>query len=417
MVNLDTMVAPSFYSLAWDIVEHHHSNYWLKGGRGSTKSSFVSLMIVLGIMADQSHEANAVVMRRYATNLRESVYDQYLWAIDKLGVSDFWVDSVSPMQLTYVPTGQQIRFKGADDPHKVKSQKFRHGYTKYKHYEEVADFKGWTEIRSINQSLNRGGDGIVTFYSYNPPASVSSWVNQAQTQQGLRADTLVHSSDYRSVPKEWLGKEFLADADQLKKDNPKAYAHEYLGEVTGTGAEVFNNLTIREITDEEISHFDKIYHGMDFGFAHDPLAYGDAYWDSARRRIFLFNEIYQVGMTSREAVAQIKQLNPMNEVITADSAEPRTIREFRDLGLNVVGARKGPGSREHGFKWLQDLREIVIDPVRCPNTARKFSGYELARDANGNFKSGYPDGDDHTIDKTRYELESLMKKGGFVPWK
>ena len=70
MVNLDAMVAPSFYSLAWDIVEHHHSNYWLKGGRGSTKSSFVSLMIVLGIMADQSHEANAVVMRRYATNLR-----------------------------------------------------------------------------------------------------------------------------------------------------------------------------------------------------------------------------------------------------------------------------------------------------------------------------------------------------------
>ncbi|MDT7015334.1 PBSX family phage terminase large subunit [Levilactobacillus namurensis] len=417
MVNLDAMVAPSFYSLAWDIVEHHHSNYWLKGGRGSTKSSFVSLMIVLGIMADQSHEANAVVMRRYATNLRESVYDQYLWAIDKLGVSEFWVDSVSPMQLTYVPTGQQIRFKGADDPHKVKSQKFRHGYTKYKHYEEVADFKGWTEIRNINQSLNRGGDGIVTFYSYNPPASVSSWVNQAQTQQGLRADTLVHSSDYRSVPKEWLGKEFLADAEQLKKDNPKAYAHEYLGEVTGTGAEVFNNLTIREITDEEISHFDKIYHGMDFGFAHDPLAYGDAYWDSARRRIFLFNEIYSVGMTNREAVAQIKKLNPMNEVITADSAEPRTIREFRDLGLNVVGARKGPGSREHGFKWLQDLREIVIDPVRCPNTAREFSGYELARDANGNFKSGYPDGDDHTIDKTRYELESLMKKGGFVPWK
>lgn len=417
MVNLDTMVAPSFYSLAWDIVEHHHSNYWLKGGRGSTKSSFVSLMIVLGIMADQSHEANAVVMRRYATNLRESVYDQYLWAIDKLGVSDFWVDSVSPMQLTYVPTGQQIRFKGADDPHKVKSQKFRHGYTKYKHYEEVADFKGWTEIRSINQSLNRGGDGIVTFYSYNPPASVSSWVNQAQTQQGLRADTLVHSSDYRSVPKEWLGKEFLADAEQLQKDNPKAYAHEYLGEVTGTGAEVFNNLTIRGITDEEISHFDKIYHGMDFGFAHDPLAYGDAYWDSARRRIFLFNEIYSVGMTNREAVAQIKKLNPMNEVITADSAEPRTIREFRDLGLNVVGARKGPGSREHGFKWLQDLREIVIDPVRCPNTAREFTSYELARDPNGKFKAGYPDGNDHSIDKTRYELESLMKKGGFRPWK
>lgn len=415
MVRLAGTMAPSFYRLHQDIKHRNHSNYWLSGGRGSTKSSFISLEIILGVMKDG--EANAVVMRRYASNLRESVYDQYLWAIDTLGVSHLWQDSVSPMQLTYIPTGQQIRFKGADKPEKIKSQKFRHGYTKFKHFEEVADFKGWKEIRSINQSLNRGGSDIVTFYSYNPPASVNSWVNQAREEQGRRDDTLVHTSDYLSVPKAWLGKEFLADAEQLKKDNPKAYAHEYLGEVTGTGAEVFNNLTIREITDEEISRFDKIYHGMDFGFAHDPLAYGDAYWDAARRRVFLFNEIYQVGMTNREAVAQIKILNPMNELITADSAEPRTIAEFRDYGLNVVGARKGPGSREHGFKWLQDLREIVIDPVRCPNTAREFTSYELARDPNGNFKAGYPDGNDHSIDKTRYELESLMKKGGFRPWK
>ncbi|MGQ4559266.1 PBSX family phage terminase large subunit [Levilactobacillus hammesii] len=414
-VSLAHSMAPSFYQLHQDIKYHQHSNYWLSGGRGSTKSSFISLEIVLGIMKDT--DANAVVMRRYASNLRESVYDQYLWAIDTLDVSHLWADSVSPMQLTYIPTGQQIRFKGADKPEKIKSQKFRHGYTKYKHFEEVADFKGWKEIRNINQSLNRGGSNIVTFYSYNPPASVNSWVNQAREEEGRREDTLVHESDYLSVPRSWLGKEFLADAEQLKKDNPKAYAHEYLGEVTGTGAEVFNNLTIREITDEEISRFDKIYHGMDFGFAHDPLSYGDAYWDAARRRVFLFNEIYQVGMTNREAVKAIKKLNPMNEIITADSAEPRTIAEFRDYGLNVVGARKGPGSREHGFKWLQDLREIVIDPVRCPNTAREFTSYELARDPNGNFKAGYPDGNDHSIDKTRYELESLMKKGGFRPWK
>ncbi len=415
MVKLASVTAPAFYQLHHDIKNHIHSNYWLKGGRGSTKSSFVSLEIVLGIMTDP--DANAVVMRRYATTLRESVYDQYLWAIDQLGVNHLWQDSVSPMQLTYLPTGQQIRFKGADNPLKIKSQKFRHGYTKFKHYEEVAEFKGMEEIRSINQSLNRGGSDIITFYSYNPPASVNSWVNQESDKQGLRDDTLVHSSDYLTVPKEWLGKEFLADAEQLRKDNPKAYAHEYLGEVTGTGAEVFNNVTVRRITDEEISHFDKIYRGIDFGFAHDPLSYGDIYWDSARRRIFLFTEIYQVGMKNRTAVEAIKKLNPANEVVIADSAEPRTISEFRDLGLNLVGAKKGPGSREHGFKWLQDLREIVVDPERCPNATREFTGYELERDANGNFKSGYPDGDDHSIDRTRYALESLMKKGGFRPWK
>jgi Phage terminase large subunit len=169
------------------------------------------------------------------------------------------------MTLTYKPTGQQIRFKGADKPRKIKSQKFRHGYIKFKHYEETDEFNNWAEIRSINQSLNRGGSNIITFYSYNPPASINSWVNQTTASEGLRDDTLVHSSDYLSVPIEWLGKEFLADAEQLKKDNPKAFKHEYMGEITGTGAEVFNNITLREITDEEISHFDKIYHGLDFG--------------------------------------------------------------------------------------------------------------------------------------------------------
>lgn len=415
MVKLSAITAPAFYGLHWDIKNRIHSNYWLRGGRGSTKSSFISLEIVLGIMADP--DANAVVMRRYATTLRESVYDQYLWAIDQLGVNHLWQDSVSPMQLTYLPTGQQIRFKGADNPLKIKSQKFRHGYTKFKHYEEVAEFKGMEEIRSINQSLNRGGSDIITFYSYNPPASVNSWVNQESDKQGARRDTLVHTSNYLTVPKEWLGKEFLADAVQLLHDNPKAYEHEYMGVVTGTGAEVFNNVTVRKITDEEISHFDKIYRGVDFGFAHDPLSYGDIYWDSARRRIFLFTEIYQVGMKNRIAVDAIKKLNPVNDPIIADSAEPRTIAEFKDLGLNIVGAKKGPGSREHGFKWLQDLREIVIDPDRCPNAAREFTGYELDRDANGNFKAGYPDGDDHSIDRTRYALERLIVKGGFKKWK
>ncbi|MDF7668540.1 phage terminase large subunit [Lactobacillus sp. ESL0703] len=200
MVRLSSLIAPSFFSVYQDVKHHRYANYWLKGGRGSTKSSFVSLVIVLGMMQDP--EANAVVIRKVAATLRDSVFDQYLWAIDKLGVADYWASSTSPMQLTYLPTGQQIRFKGADKPQKIKSQKFRHGYTKFKHFEEISDFKGMEEIRNINQSLNRGGSGIVTFSSYNPPASQRNWVNEATEQQSLRSDTLVHSSDYRSVPKE-----------------------------------------------------------------------------------------------------------------------------------------------------------------------------------------------------------------------
>ena len=414
-VKLKSKIAPSFRQLHVDIKHHRHSNYWLKGGRGSTKSSFVSIEVVLGIMRDS--EANAVVLRKVANTLRDSVYDQYLWAIDALGVQDYWKESVSPMTLIYKPTGQQIRFKGADKPRKIKSQKFRHGFTKFKHYEETDEFNNWSEIRSMNQSLNRGGSNIITFYSYNPPASLNSWVNQTTAKEGTRDDTFVHSSDYLSVPKEWLGKEFLADAEQLKKDNPKAFNHEYLGEITGTGAEVFNNITLREITKDEYQLFDNIKRGLDFGFAHDPLAYVETFFDVARHRLYIFNEIYRVGLKNRNAVELIKELDPDNKQVIGDSASPGTIAEYRDMGLNVYGAIKGPGSRDQGYKWLQDLREIIIDPKKCPNTAREFSTYELERDSNGNFKAGYPDGNDHAMDATRYSLESTIRKGGFKPWK
>lgn len=415
MPKLSEMIAPSFYGLHRDIISNNHANYWLKGGRGSTKSSFVSIEIILGIMRDP--KANAVVLRKVASTLRGSVYDQYLWAIDKLQVSHLWQGSVSPLTLTYLPTGQQIRFTGADKPEKIKSVKFRNGYTKFKHYEEVAEFKGFEEIRSINQSLNRGGNNIQTFYSYNPPASVNNWVNQESATQGTRKDTIINSSTYLTVPPEWLGKEFIADAEQLKKDNPTAYEHEYLGQVTGTGAEVFNNVELREITQDEIDNFEITYRGLDFGFASDPLAYVMLAYDSKHRNLFIYGEIYKVAMSNRDAVAAIKKLNPMNDYITCDSAEPRTINEFRDYGLNLVPAKKGPDSRSQGFKWLQDLNKITIDPGRCPNAAREYTSYELEKDSNGNFKAEYPDGKDHTIDGTRYGMERETRKGGFIPWR
>lgn len=413
-VSLKDNISPAFFKLFWDIHNKKHANYWLKGGRGSTKSSFISLMIVLGIMQDK--DANAIVLRKVANTLRDSVFEQYLWAIDLLHVDEYWQSSVSPMQLTFKPTGQQIRFKGADDPRKIKSQTFRQGYTKFKHFEEVTEFKGMEEIRSINQSLGRGGSGIITFYSYNPPARQSNWVNQAVDSEQMRDDTLVNLSDYRSVPKSWLGVEFLADARQLEKDNEKAYRHEYLGEVTGTGAEVFNNITTRPITDDEIARFDKVYYGLDFGFAKDPTAFVKIYWDSARRRIFIFDEFERVGLKVRDAVAMIKERNPRNEPLTADSASPDMIAEYQDQGLNIYGAIKGGGSRDHGYKWLEDLREIIIDPTRCPDAWREFTSYEFEIDLNGNYKSGYPDGNDHTMDATRYALERLIRKGGFIKW-
>lgn len=406
-ISLKELLAPAFYPVHGAIKNHRYTYYWLKGGRGSTKSSFLSIEIIRGMMADP--DANAVVLRKVGNTLRESVYDQMLWAIDRLGVDHLWHPSKNPLAITYKPTGQKIIFKGADMPKKVKSSKFRRGYAKYVWYEEADEFVCKDDIDTINQTLVRGGDDISVFYSYNPPQSANNWINLEVDRQAMRADTLVHTSDYRTVPPAWLGRQFLDEVAYYKEHKPERYEHVYLGKVTGTGAEVFTNVLARRITDEEIAAFDKIYRGLDFGFAADPLHYGHIYYDSARRRIFIYAEIHRVGLKNAAAVELIRELNPENGWITADSAEPRTISEFEDLGLRIDRAKKGPGSVEHGIKWLQDLDDIIIDPERCPNTLREYKGYELERDSHGNLKGKYPDKDNHSIDMTRYALEDEMK--------
>lgn len=408
-VKLSEIIAPSFASVHADVKVHGHTHYILKGGRGSAKSSFISAELILCIMRDAAagKHTNAIVFRRYGVTVRESVYEQLIWAIGALGVSALWQAGVSPMQLTYLPTGQKILFRGVDDATKVKSVKVGKGYLKYGWYEELNEFEGPEKIRSINQSVLRGGKNFVVFYSFNPPKAARSWVNRYVLEE--RDDTLVHHSTYLSVPPEWLGEQFLAEAEHLKETNPQAYAHEYLGEVTGTGGEVFSNITLRKITDDEIRVFDNYRRGIDWGYAADPFAYNAGHYDKTRRRLYLFYEIHKVRLSNRAAAEQVAKEAGHNR-ITCDSAEPKSIDEFKSYGLRVVGARKGPDSVEYGIKWLQDLEEIIIDPQRCPETAREFSSYELERDREGNFKAGYPDRDNHHIDAVRYACEDDMKR-------
>jgi PBSX family phage terminase large subunit len=402
------MISPSFYGLHTDFSNERHTHYWLEGGRGSTKSSWAAIEIILGLMKHK--EANAIILRKVGDTIRDSAYEQYIWATEMLGVGHLWHSSVAPMRLIFKPTGQKIMFRGADKPEKIKSTKFSRGYAKYIHYEEASEFGNMEDIRNINQSLVRGGANTQVMYSYNPPASQNNWINKEIDQQRLRDDTYVHHSDYLSVPKEWLGENFIRDAEHLKRMNPTKYAHEYLGERTGTGAEVFTNITQRVMPDSEVNTFDKIYRGIDFGFAADPFHYTQCYYDSARKRLFIYAEIHKVGMTNSQIVEAVKKLNPDNDFIIADSAEPRTINELNGAGLRIAKAKKGPGSVEHGVKLLQDMNEIIIDPVRCPNTTREFTGYELERDHHGNLKGNYPDKDNHSIDAVRYAMEQTRSK-------
>lgn len=409
MTRLSSLIAPAFYGVHHDIKQGKHTHYMLGGGRGSTKSSFASAEIIMGMMSDA--KANAVVMRKIGLNLKDSVYEQLLWAMEALGVVHLWTAKLSPLELIYNPTGQKILFRGADNPKKIKSTKFRHGYCKYIWYEELDEFTGMEEVRTINQSLMRGGDSFCAIYTYNPPKSAQNWVNDEVLMQNN--DRLVHHSTYETVPKAWLGEQFFIEAEQLKATNERAYRHEYLGEVTGTGGAVFENISLREITQKEIDAFDRIYNGVDWGYFPDPWAFNRMHYDSARRTLYIYDELTCIKMGNRQTADElIKKGITLDDRITADSAEPKSIADYKSYGLWCRGAIKGPGSVEYSMKWLQSLAAIVIDPARCPVTAREFMHYEYERDKDGAPVNGYPDKDNHHIDAVRYGMESVWKRRG-----
>jgi PBSX family phage terminase large subunit len=408
---LSDVIADHFKAVHVAIKKNKYSSYLLKGGRGSTKSSFIALEIVLDMMrdAEKGIMSNTIALRRYDKYCKDSVYEQICWAIDILGVSEHWEIKLSPLTIMYKATGQKVLFRGADKPKKIKSTKFRIGFCKYIWYEELDEFEGLEPVRIINQSLIRGGNDVIVFYSYNPPKSNGNWVNIESKR--TRQDRLVHHSTYLDVPKEWLGNQFYIEAEHLKTVNETAYKHEYLGEEVGTGGEIFKNVKLRTITDEEIKEFDNIKRGVDFGYAVDPLAYNVMQFDAKRKRLYIYFELYEVGLSNEKAISQILSENKNNGLVMADSAEPKTIAEYLKNGIKCVPAKKGHDSIEYGIKFLQDLEEIIIDDERCPNTAREFLGYELERDANDNLKSKYPDKNNHTIDSIRYALNLEIRHG------
>lgn len=408
-IRISELVGSAFYELVNDVFNHKHTHYDLSGGRGSLKSSCVS--IVIPCLLVQHPGTHACVFRKVGNTIRDSVFAQYVWAIDKLGMSELWTARTSPPELIYKPTGQRILFRGADDPMKLKSIKVPFGYIAVTHFEEKDQFSGREEIRNILQSTMRGGSVFWNFESYNPPITRQNWANLDSLQP--RADRLCHKSTYLQAPPEWLGEQFLEEAEFVKATNEREYRHEYLGEAVGSGGEVFGNLDIREITDEEISHFDKIYNGLDWGWFPDPWAFNRIYYDSARRTVYIYDEAH-ANMLYNDKTADLLKSKGVTEkdLITADSAEPKSIADYNKYGLRCVGAQKGPGSVEAGIVWLQSRAKIVIDPKRAQHTAKEFQLYEYARTKDGEIISGYPDKNNHHIDAVRYALERVWRKPG-----
>lgn len=188
----------------------------------------------------------------------------------------------------------------------------------------------------------------------------------------------------------------------------------YLGEVTGTGGQVFDNLTIRNIPDDEIKTFGATYAGLDFGWFPDPAHFTRCAYSPASRRLWIYDEYRTVKMSNRDIydyLTERKGLTRAEEVI-ADSAEMKSVADMRSYGMRCIGANKGPGSVRTGIRWLQTLSEIVIDPVRCPETAKEFTEYEYEKDRDGNPVEAYPDEKNHSIDAVRYAMNRIWQRRG-----
>lgn len=409
-------IGKAFVDLYRDIEERKHYEYWLEGGRGSIKSSFWSELVAE--ILENNENMCALLIRKVGNTLKDSVFSQMQWGIDKLAetypeVGKHWKATKSPLEIKNENTGQIIYFRGADDPVKIKSIKPPKGkYIGIVVYEEFDQMNGMNEVGTIDRSVIRGGEDFIMLRVYNTPTSSQHFVNKEKRIP--KADRLVHRSTYLDVPREWLGSKFFDEAEYMKSVNERQWRNVYLGEETGTGGNVFENVELREITDSEIETFDYIYMGIDWGWFPDPMAWTKMCYNPSQRTLYIFDE-FVVNRMSNEDVWNYLVENKgvtTDDMIIADSAENKSIGDFKSYGALIKGAEKGAGSVDYSMKWLASLTKIVIDPKRCPTSADEFSTYEYEQDKDGNYISGYVDADNHCIDSVRYALNKIWKKKG-----
>lgn len=427
-INLEDCIIEPFEDVLEDILEHRHSRYILPGGRGSTKSSFVGGIAIPLIMIAHP-DVHAVCFRKVGNTVQNSIFPQVIWGIYQLGLEKYFkIPKSYSTPIEFTPTGQKIFFMGLDDPQKVKSIKVPFGYIGINWFEELDQYSGEKELRNVTQSTKRGGQLFWDFRSFNPPISKNNWANEYVEGFEIKPsrNTLVVRSTYLQVPKEWLGPEFIEEAEELKERDYKAYEHEYLGIPVGTGGDVFPNVCDLDMTqkitigDKQVpmyQTFDKLYYGIDWGFAIDPTRFVKLHFDQRTRDIYIFDEYNTVKSRIADiynAIYEERKLLTNNDPLIADSGGGGlfAIADFKAYGAFIRAAEKGPDSVNYGIKWLQGLHHIYIDKRRCPETYKEFTQYEYEQDRDGNFISAYPDENNHSIDAVRYALQKYANRKG-----
>ena len=399
------------------IVGKHYGEFWrfkgrykaVKGSRASKKSSTQSLKVITEII--ENPNINWLVVRKVDRTLRDSCYAQLKWAIHRLKVDNFFKCSTSPLEITYKPTGQKILFRGLDDPLKVTSITVEVGSLCRLWIEEAYEITSEDAFDRLDESI-RGqlpkGMYHQVVLTFNP-WSDRHWLKKRFFDEPSK-NVLAMTTNY-------MCNEFLSEADLVlfeeMKKNPRRYRTAGLGEWGIVEGLVYENWEERVFDVHEISIRPSVRSafGMDFGYVNDPSTLFCGLVDTVAREIYVFDEMYEKGMSNEDILSKVSEMGYSKERIKADSAEPKSIAYLRKAGLTRIrAAKKGPDSIRAGISIIQDYK-IIIHP-RCVNFITEISNYTWDKDKFDNAINKPIDDFNHLMDAMRYAMEEFDGRKG-----
>lgn len=427
------LIKKQYYHLP-DIIGRGYKTFWnfkgryrvVKGSRASKKSKTTALYYIYMLM--KHPEANLLVVRKTGRTIKDSCYTELKWAAKRLGVADKWNFTLSPLEATYMPTGQKIYFRGLDDPLKVTSITVDTGVLCWMWIEEAYEIMSEEAFDTLDESI-RGTvpEGLfkqitLTFNPWNERHWIKHRffdviVGYDDENNPIYKDRLEYTGspisedgEILALTTNYLINEFLDDADKrvferMKINNPRRYLVAGLGKWGIVDGLIYDRWKELNFTLDDVKGF-RTCCGLDFGYTNDPTAFFIGFLDIAGKRLYVWDEIYKTGLSNQKIYSSISEAGYLKEKITADSAEPKSIDELKGYGLKVKGALKGKDSIKNGVQWIQEL-EIIVHP-RCVNFITEISNYMWDKDKFGKKLNVPVDDFNHLMDAMRYALEKYI---------
>lgn len=390
------------------IVGKGYKSYWnfrgryaaCKGSRASKKSKTTALRIIYNMM--KYDKSNTLVVRKTYRTLKDSCFTDLKWATRRLEVEHLWEFKYSPLEATYLPTGQKILFRGLDDPLKITSITVDYGFLCWVWLEEAYEITSEKDFDTLDESI-RGElppylwkQWMITFNPWNE----HHWLKKRFFDVKNDPDILAITTNYKC--NEWLDEADLRLFDNMKEKNPRRYQVAGLGNWGIVDGLVYENWEEKEFTLDQVINCDSV-NGIDFGYTNDPAAVFIGFIDTEHKKLYVWDEIYKKGLSNKKLYEEIENVHYQKKSFTADCAEPKSIDELRGYGLRVEKSQKGKDSITHGIQYIQDF-EIIIHP-RCVNFITEIGNYTWDEDRLGNKINRPIDGFNHLMDAMRYAVE------------